>query len=51
LKYNPSKLEDKAIGPFTIHQVHVNGTVTIQRTPYVRERINIRRIRPYRAQD
>lgn len=51
LKYNPSKLEDKAIGPFTIHQIHVNGTVTIQRTPFVRERINIRRIRPYRAQD
>jgi transposase InsO family protein len=51
LKHNPGKLEDRAIGPFTIHQVHVNGTVTIQRTQYVRERINIRRIRPYRTQD
>jgi hypothetical protein len=50
LKHNPGKLEDKAIGPFPILQVHVNGTVTIQRNPHVKERINVRRVRPYRSE-
>jgi len=47
LAYQPDKLEFFA-GPFTIECVHVNGTRTIRRSPYVTERINIRRIRPYR---
>ena len=48
--YEPDKLQERAIGPFRIHQVHTNGTVTIVRHPhiYILERINIRRIRPYR---
>ena len=50
LKHNPGKLEDKAIGPFPILQVHVNRTVTIQRNPHVKERINVRRVRPYRSE-
>ena len=33
-------------GPFVIQQVHTNGTVTIQRSPLVSERVNIRNIRP-----
>ena len=37
----------RAVGPFTIEQVHANGTVTIMRRPNVYERINIRRIIPY----
>ena len=41
------KLNPKAIGPFTIHAVHTNGTVTIQRKPRFYERINIRRLKPY----
>ena len=41
------KLQAKAEGPFKITRVHTNGTVTIQRTPSVTERINIRRIKPY----
>ena len=45
---DPDKLEPRAIGPFTIHQVHTNGTVSILRNPHVLERINIRRIKPYR---
>jgi transposase InsO family protein len=45
---NPSKLQDRAEGPFTIQQVHTNGTLTIQRAPHVTERINIRRLVPYR---
>jgi hypothetical protein len=44
---NPDKLQDRASGPFPITQVHANGTITIQRTPYYRERINIRRVKPY----
>lgn len=32
---------------FRIVRIHTNGTVTIQRTPLVTERINIRRLRPY----
>jgi hypothetical protein len=28
--HNPCKLDDKVEGPYTITQVHVNGTVTIQ---------------------
>jgi hypothetical protein len=45
---DPGKLNSRTSGPFTISQVHVNGTVTFQRTPHVYERINIRRIRPWR---
>ena len=42
------KISDQAIGPFRITRVHANGTVTIQRSPTVVERINIRQIKPYR---
>ena len=41
-----TKLSDQLFGPFPIVKVHVNGTVTIQRNPMVRERLNIRRLRP-----
>jgi hypothetical protein len=40
------KLESPRSGPYTITQVHVNGTVTIQRGPTT-ERVNIRRVTPY----
>jgi hypothetical protein len=46
--YNPATLQERAIGPFVIQQVHVNGTLTILRANDVYERINIRRVRPYR---
>ena len=45
---DPKKLGDRFVGPFHITQVHVNGTITIQRNPHVTERINIRRVRPFR---
>ena len=41
------KIQQLAEGPFTIAQIHANGTVTIEVTPNVYDRINIRRIRPY----
>ena len=47
LTYQPDKTEPRATGPFRIASVHVNGTVSIQRTENVVERINVRRLRPY----
>jgi transposase InsO family protein len=41
-----SRKLDSQQGPFRISQVHANGTVTIQRSPIVTERINIRRLHP-----
>ena len=41
LKKDPTKLEDRAIGPFTVVQVFSNGTIAIQRKPNVVERINV----------
>ena len=46
---NPNKLDPRFIGPFVIQVVHANGTLTIARTEHVSERINLRRVRPYRA--
>jgi len=46
---DPSKMEAKSRGPFQIVRVHANGTVTLQTKPNVTERINIRRIKPYRS--
>ena len=45
---NPTTLQDREIGPFRIIEVHTNGTITIQRTQHIVERINIRRVKPYR---
>ena len=41
------KLDEKYQGPYTITEVYVNGTVRIQRSPHVTERVNIRRITPF----
>ena len=46
LVYEPGKLDPRALGPYTITRVHVNGTVTIRLSPLVTERINIRQIKP-----
>lgn len=34
-------------GPYTVVKPHDNGTVTIQLEPFVTDRMNIRRVRPY----
>ena len=47
--HKPTKLGDRTSGPYNITQVHVNGTVTILLRPGVTERINIRRVIPYRT--
>jgi transposase InsO family protein len=48
LVYRPDILEPRAVGPYTITQVHTNGTLSIELSPGVVERINIRRVKPYR---
>ena len=48
-KYPKSdKLGLRKEGPYLITQVHTNGNVTIELRPGVTERINIRRVEPYR---
>lgn len=47
--HKPTKLGNRTSGPYNITQVHVNGTVTILLRPGVTERINIRRVIPYRT--
>ena len=46
--HNPTSLGVRTNGPYTIDRVHVNGTLTIRLRPGVTERINIRRVVPYR---
>ena len=46
--HNPNSLGVRTNGPYTSQCVHVNGTRTIVLRPGVTERINIRRIVPYR---
>jgi hypothetical protein len=46
---SPRKLEGNYSGPHQIVQVHANGTLSIQRTPHLIERVNIRQVRPYRS--
>lgn len=46
---NPRKLGERTSGPYPIKQVHANGTVTIELSANACERINIRRVLPYRT--
>lgn len=46
--FDPAKLEHRWTGPYTITQVHVNGNITIQLSEFMQQRLNIRRVKPYR---
>ena len=46
--HKPTKFGLRTEGPYVVSTVHVNGTVTIQSREGVTERINIRRVIPYR---
>ncbi len=47
-RHMPQKLGQKISGPYKILQTHVNGTVTIELKPGTSERINIRRVIPFK---
>jgi transposase InsO family protein len=49
LMYQPDKLAPRAIGPYPVTRVHTNGTLSIELSPGVIERINIRRVKPYKT--
>ncbi len=46
--WKPRKLDERTSGPYRVLQTHVNGTVTIELRLGVSERLNIRRIIPYK---
>ena len=46
--HDPTKLGIRTSGRYNVKQVHFNGTITIQLRPGVAERINIRRVIPFR---
>jgi hypothetical protein len=45
---NPRKLGERTSGPYVIDKVHTNGTITICLNNDTFERINIRRVKPYK---
>ena len=45
----PAKMNPRWLGPYTITQIYTNGTVRIRLSPMVTERVNIRRLKPYRT--
>ena len=46
--HDPTKLGERTEGPYRIVTVHVNGTISIELSPGILERINVRRVIPYR---
>ncbi len=46
--HNSTKLGVRMEGPYTIERIHVNGNLTILLHKGITERINIRRVLPYR---
>jgi hypothetical protein len=46
--HNPTKLGVRTEGPYTIEPVHFTGNLTIILCEGITERINIRRVLPYR---
>ena len=47
-RWKPRKLDERTSGPYRVLQTHVNGTITIELRPGVSERLNIRRVIPYK---
>jgi hypothetical protein len=45
----PNKLDARWTGPYDIVSVHVNGTLTIRLNAHTVERVNVRRLKPYRS--
>ncbi len=47
-RHKTCKLGQKPSGPYKILQTHVNGTLTVELKPGISERLNIRRVIPYK---
>jgi hypothetical protein len=47
--FAPKKLEARWHGPYEIITVHANGTLTIRLNAHAVERVNVRRLKPYRS--
>ncbi len=47
-RHKTCKLGQKTSGPYKILQTHVNGTLTVELIPGISERLNIRRVIPYK---
>ena len=47
---DPKKLDPRAHGPYVIQKVYQNGTIDVARNAHVIERLNIRRVIPFRRQ-
>ena len=47
-KEHRARLAATCKGPYRINRVHTNGTITIERSPEVLERVSIRNFKPYR---
>jgi hypothetical protein len=47
-RHKTCKLGQKTSWPYKILQTHVNGTLTVELKPEISERLNIRRVIPYK---
>jgi hypothetical protein len=47
-RHKTCELGQKTSGPYKIMQTHVDGTLTVELKPRISERINIRRVIPYK---
>ena len=45
--YDPLKMDERLYGPYSLLQIRTNGTVVVQRHPWLTETYNIRKIEPY----
>ena len=45
--YDPTKMDERLHGPYPILETRTNGTVVVQRHPWLTETYNIRKIEPY----
>ena len=50
IEYDPTKLDAKKRGPFTIVRVFTNGTVRLQISAHVQKTFNIRKVWAYKGQ-
>lgn len=50
VEYDPTKLEAKTHGPYTITRVFTNGTIQIRLSPGAHETVNVRKVYPHRGE-